>query len=177
MIRGTTIRRRAAVQRVNTAATVCAIATLALALTACGFQLRGAAQIDPALNPMVIDSVSSGSALLPPLRRALVDAGATFEGSPRATLVILEDEMGQRVAAVSAQGRPRELELSYRVAFEVHSEGGILLERRTLTLSREFAVDERDILGKSQEAEVLRAGLVRDMVAALVRQVAAVRQQ
>jgi len=151
--------------------------TAALTLTACGFQLRGAAQIDPSLNPMTIESVHSGSALLPPLRRALVDAGAMLEGSPRATLAILEDEMGQRVAAVSAQGRPREMELSYRVAFEIRGEGGILLERRTLILSREFAVDERDILGKSQEAEVLSAGLVRDMVAALVRQVAAVRQQ
>lgn len=150
---------------------------LTFTLTACGFQLRGAAQIDSALNPMIIESVQSGSALLPPLRRALVDAGVTLEGSPRSTLLILEDEMGQRVAAVSAQGRPREMELSYRVAFEIHGEGGILLERRTLTLSREFAVDERDILGKSQEAEVLRAGLVRDMVSALVRQVAAVRQE
>jgi len=153
------------------------IVALTFTLTACGFQLRGAAQIDPTLNPMTIESVQSGSALLPPLRRALVDAGVNLEGSPRSTLLILEDEMGQRVAAVSAQGRPREMELSYRVAFEIHGEGGILLERRTLTLSREFAVDERDILGKSQEAEVLRAGLVRDMVAALVRQVAAVRQQ
>lgn len=153
------------------------IVALTFTLTACGFQLRGAAQIDPTLNPMTIESVQSGSALLPPLRRALVDAGVTLEGSSRSTLLILEDEMGQRVAAVSAQGRPREMELSYRVAFEIHGEGGILLERRTLTLSREFAVDERDILGKSQEAEVLRAGLVRDMVAALVRQVAAVRQQ
>jgi LPS-assembly lipoprotein len=152
-----------------------------LMLAACGFQLRGSIQpIDGALNPMVIESVNPGSALLPPLRRALVDSGAELAArrSPAGSLLrITADGMDQRVTAVSAQGRPREMELIYRVEFELHGPDGFLVENRAVTLSREFAVDERDVLGKAQEAEVLRAGLVRDMVAALTRQLAAVRTQ
>jgi outer membrane lipopolysaccharide assembly protein LptE/RlpB len=45
----------------------------------------------------------------------------------------------------------------------------MLVERRAVVMSREFAVDERDVLGKSHEAEVLRDALLRDMVSALVR--------
>lgn len=158
-----------------------AAAMLALALTACGFHLRGSVQpVDEALNPVVVLGVSAGSALLPPLRRSLADSGADIVASAAAATSVLritEDTWGERVTAVSAQGRPRELELSYRVTFELHGPSGVLIESRTVTLAREFAVDERDVLGKAREAEVLRAGLVRDMVATIVRQVAAVRSE
>lgn len=153
----------------------------ALTLVGCGFQLRGSVQpVDEALNPVAVVGVSPGSALLPPLRRALSDSGAEIVTSSTAATSVLhitEDSWGERVTAVSAQGRPRELELSYRVTFELHGPTGALIESRTVTLAREFAVDERDVLGKAREAEVLRAGIVRDMVAAITRQVAAVRTE
>lgn len=157
------------------------IAALCATLTACGFHLRGAVQpVDEALNPIAVQAVSPGSALLPPLRRSLTDSGADIAASAGVAtsfLRITEDAWGERVTAVSGQGRPRELELTYRVTFELHGPSGMLIESRTVTLAREFAVDERDVLGKAREAEVLRAGLVRDMVATIVRQVAAVQTQ
>lgn len=161
------------------AAKLAAATLLSIMLTACGFHLRGSVQpVDEALNPIAVHGVSPGSALLPPLRRALTDSGADIVTSlPAATSIlrITEDAWGERVTAVSGQGRPRELELSYRVTFDLHGPSGALIESRTVTLAREFAVDERDVLGKAREAEVLRAGLVRDMVATIVRQVAAVQ--
>ena len=148
-------------------------------LTACGFHLRGAATLDPALSPIAIDPVRSGSALLPPLRRALTGAGAALAppADARAVLRIVTDVTGERVIAVTPQGQPREAELFYTVEFElVGADGALVMERRELTLRREFAIDERDILGKSHEAEVLADALLDDMVANIVRLLAAARR-
>lgn len=159
-------------------ARVLAVFTAASVITACGFHLRGAAEIDPVLNPLAIESVSPGSPLLPPLRLALTRAGAVLPSPGSrgdAVLRITADVRTDRVIAVTRQGRPRELELSYRVEFELAGADGVLLEQHALTVRREFAVDERDILGKEQEAETLWAAMLDDMVTAIVRQVVAVR--
>ncbi|MCA1799346.1 MAG: hypothetical protein LC632_07775 [Xanthomonadaceae bacterium] len=149
---------------------------VACTLAGCGFQLRGAATADPGLSPMRIESVRTGSPLLPPLRRSLGNAGVAVVGAgvpASTTLRIVAEESGERVIALSPQGRPREVELTYRVEFELYADGLLLVERTELALSREYAVNERDVLGKSHEAEVLRAALLHDMVSALVRRVTA----
>ena len=154
-----------------------AVAMLALAVAGCGFQLRGSQPLSTALNPLTIESVRGGSALLPPLRAALDAAGAEFAREPasaNARLAILADAFGQRVVAVTPQGQPREAELSYTVEYELRDAAENVLQRRTLTQRIEFAIDERDILGKTHEAEVLNAALVDRMVADIVRNLAAV---
>ena len=154
-----------------------AVAMLALAVAGCGFQLRGSQPLPTALNPLTIESVRGGSALLPPLRAALDAAGAEFAREPasaNARLAILADAFGQRVVAVTPQGQPREAELSYTVEYELRDAAENVLQRRTLTQRIEFAIDERDILGKTHEAEVLNAALVDRMVADIVRNLAAV---
>ncbi len=151
-----------------------------VAIAACGFQLRGANPVDPRLSPLVIDTVRSGSALLPPLRRALTDAGVELvadgtDGAGALTrLLITADVAGERVIAVTPQGQPREAELFYTVEYQLVDADGKLLLDRAVTLRREFAISERDILGKTHEAEVLADTLVHDMVITMVRQLAAV---
>lgn len=153
------------------------VVCVCVAIAACGFQLRGSDPIDPALSPLTIDAVRSGSALLPPLRRALADAGVELVPAgvaSRTTLLINADVEGERVIAVTPQGQPREAELFYTVGFQLVDAQGRVLVDREVTLRREFAIDERDILAKTHEAEVLAAALLRDMVAGIVRQLAAV---
>ncbi len=153
------------------------LACACVALSACGFQLRGADPIHPALSPLAIDAVRSGSALMPPLRRALVDAGVVLvphSDEASATLLINGDVAGERVIAVTPQGQPREAELFYTVEFQLVDARGELLLERAVTLRREFSISERDILGKTHEADVLADALVRDMVMSIVRQLAAV---
>lgn len=154
----------------------CLLLTAVLVLSACGFQLRGAVTIDSGLSPMGVEAARAGSPLLPPLRRALTDGGVELAtpGSQVASLLrIHAEEYGERVIVVTAQGRPREVELFHLVEFELVGPEGVLIERRTVVRTREYAVDERDILGKIHEASSLRDALRRDMVTALVRQVAA----
>ncbi len=151
------------------------VLAMCLLLAACGFQLRGALQFDPALSPMGIEAVRAGSPLLPPLRRTLVNGGITLAPpNSRVSYIlrILVDETGERVIVVTAQGRPREMELFHRVEFELIGVAGTLIERRTIVRTREFGVDERDVLGKAHEAATLREDLLQEMVAALARQVA-----
>lgn len=155
----------------------CVVACAWLAVAGCGFQLRGADPVSPALSPLAIDAVRSGSALLPPLRRALVEAGVDLVGDdegPRTRLLINADFAGERVIAVTPQGQPREAELFYTVEFQLVDVGGELLLDKAVTLRREFAISERDVLGKTHEAEVLADALVRDMVVSILRQLAAV---
>ncbi|MEX0901064.1 MAG: LPS assembly lipoprotein LptE [Gammaproteobacteria bacterium] len=153
------------------------LACACVVVAACGFQLRGSDPVHPALSPLAIDAVRSGSVLLPPLRRALADAGVEVvqdAARARVTLHINADMAGERVIAVTPQGQPREAEVFYTVEFQLVDARGDLLLDRAVTLRREFAISERDILGKTHEADVLADALVHDMVRNMVRQLAAV---
>lgn len=151
---------------------IAVVCVCTISLSACGFQLRGDAGIDPALGPMAVEGVHPGSPLLPVVRSALSDAGIEVArpGARAATrLRIVEDESGERIVSVTPQGRPREAELFYRVEFELHDASGGLLVRDTLVMTRDYAVDELDVLGRSHEVGSLRRSLRHGIVSALMR--------
>jgi LPS-assembly lipoprotein len=85
---------------------------------------------------------------------------------------IQKDETGQRVLSVSAQNTPREYEVYYTVTFAVNVGDKILLAPQTVTLTRDYSFDERALLAKGREEELLRAALADDIVDIVMRRLA-----
>jgi LPS-assembly lipoprotein len=146
-------------------------------LSACGFRLQGAphlpAQFERTYLAVPIDQ--------PLLKRELAEAievsGRTPVDSPAgatAEVLVREARSEQRVLSVSAQGRPREYEVVYRVRFEVLASGQRLLAPQTLELRRDYPFDEVDVLAREREAGVLLAAMQRDMARLIQRRLAAV---
>ncbi|MEE8428400.1 MAG: LPS assembly lipoprotein LptE [Gammaproteobacteria bacterium] len=86
-------------------------------------------------------------------------------------LEILEDSVDRRVLSVGSTGKVREFELHYVVAYRVlGTDGKEILPRRELALNRAILFDETDVLGKTNEAGLVRREMQQDLVRMIMRQ-------
>ncbi len=101
------------------------------------------------------------------LDRALRANGVAVVNADRATaiLTITDLDYGRRVLSVGADGKAREYELFTRVKFAVAGQGNPLeLESQTIILTRDFLFDNANILGKTEEVELLYEDMQEEMV-------------
>jgi LPS-assembly lipoprotein len=151
---------------------------LVLALSACGFQLRNALTLPPDLGPVKVVSVDRYSPLAESLARALDRAGATAaatDATDAAVLDLLAESWGDTPISVDALGRTQEYSLRYAVIFELRKgDGGVLVPRQTIELSRDYVSNPVNSIGTEGEREILQRELRREMAAAVLRRIDAV---
>lgn len=156
---------------------VAMIAVVPILLASCGFQLRGMTSIPPDMARTYIQTDDRHSLFYRRLRDGLRNAGVAIVDSPldaSATFAIRADETGQRVLSVSARNVPTEFEVYYSVVYDVTTETGTLLARRTQTLTRDYTWDETQVLGKEREERVLRESIVDDLIRVVFIQLSAI---
>lgn len=138
---------------------------LAATLAACGFQLRGTAEIPPDLSPIYVQA-AEGSPVRAALQRRLeLNAGALTGNAAEARLVVrvLGESRSTRVAAVDRGGKVIAQELHLRVRFDAAGpDGSPRLAAQTLDLVRTFENPDVEVLGKQQEAALIYEDLVED---------------
>jgi len=144
------------------------VLVLVLMLGACGFQLRGAAQLP--FKTLYVEG--GGSALGVDLQRALrygsnVQIAAT-PAEAQAVLQVLGEGREKRILSIGANGRVSEYVLFYRFSFRLHDgKGKELMPAQPLELKRDISFNDAQVLAKEQE----EAMLYRDMQADAVQQV------
>lgn len=146
-------------------------------LSGCGFALQGAYSLPPAMATTYIDTDDRMSALYRSLRGALTDSGVVVTDAPSAdaaTLTIIAEQTGQRVLSVSARNVPTEYEVFYTVEYALARDQQSLLAPRTLTLTRDYTYDEKQVLGKAAEEQILRESIVEDLVRIIIKQIDAI---
>ena len=148
---------------------------LLLLLSACGFHPRGDVALPKFMDKTYIQGAMPYSDLETDLRHALNNAGTHVIAVPQdasAQLRILHEEFGRRVLTVAVTGKAREYELFYTVDFEVSGAGGkILLSHQSQTLTRDFTFDETQLLGKTNEEDLLHGEMRREMVQRILRRI------
>ena len=154
-------------------AAVLLVASLA---AGCGFHLQGRQPLPEAFEYTYIDAKDEQTDFVQDLRKALIASGSNVirtKGSSGATISVHEDELTERVLSVSASNIPTEYELTYKVEFSVNSGGKTLIEHEEISATRDISFDEAQLLAKEREQEILREGLARDLVALVMRRIAA----
>ena len=149
---------------------------LVLGLSACGFHLQGRTPLPETFAYTYIDTRDEQTDFVQDLRKALIASGARVirtQGSSGAAIEVHDDELTERVLSVSARNIPTEYELTYRVKFSVTSSGKPLIENEEISATRDFSFDETELLAKVREQEILREALARDLVALVMRRLAA----
>jgi len=149
---------------------------LVLGLSACGFHLQGRTPLPETFAYTYIDTRDEQTDFVQDLRKALIASGARVirtQGSSGAAIEVHDDELTERVLSVSARNIPTEYELTYRVKFSVTSSGKPLIENEEISSTRDFSFDETELLAKEREQEILREALARDLVALVMRRLAA----
>ncbi|MEN9627250.1 MAG: putative LPS-assembly lipoprotein LptE [Pseudomonadota bacterium] len=145
-------------------------------LAGCGFQLRGAA-------PLAFRSIAlTGFAPRSPLALELTDALArnvVVESLPaRAELVLqaLTDLRERAVVATTAAAQVREVQLRLRLRWRTHTPvGREVTPAAELALSRDMSYSESVALAKQHEEADLYREMQTDIVAQVLRRLAAIR--
>ncbi len=145
-----------------------------LLLQGCGFQLRGAFEVPPEMNPTYIQA-AHGDPLARQVREALRTADVQISESPdqaNAVLRLLKQQQSRRVRAVDRRGKVIDYELTYSVTFDVQGpEGEEMVSRQTITLVRTQVDPGVEVLGKQEEQALFFSDMQRDMAGRMLRRV------
>jgi LPS-assembly lipoprotein len=154
---------------------------LAGALPGCGFHLRGS---ESGGYTMPFNSIYVGfpdtSALGTQLKRNLratdhvvvVDSATTAD----AVFVVLGEQQGRQILSLNSLGRVREYLLTYTLSFTVRNAKGVeLLPATQISLRRNMAFDETQVLAKEAEAALLYRDMQADLVQQILRRLAALK--
>ena len=147
-----------------------------LLLAGCGFHLQGRQPLPAQFSYTYVDTQDEQTDFVQDLRKALIASKVNVirtKSSSAAIIEVHEDELTERILSVSAQNIPTEYELTYKVTFSVTSEGKTLIDKEEISATRDISFDEAQLLAKEREQEILRAALARDLVALVMRRLAA----
>jgi LPS-assembly lipoprotein len=151
-----------------------AAALCLLLLAACGFHMRGTAEVP--FDVLYVPSASSGLALdlkryiLAGTKARVVDSAKDAD----AVLVFLGETREKVILSLTGTGSVREYQLRYRVSFRVHDgKGGEFVPSNTITLTRDITYSDTEVLAKEAEEQLLFRDMQNDMVSQIVRRLAA----
>jgi LPS-assembly lipoprotein len=148
----------------------------AIGLAACGFRLRGTAEVP--FQSLYVPGANSGLAL--DLKRN-IEAGthAKVVDDPKradAILVFSTENREKEILSLTGTGRVREFQLRYRVGFRVHDgKGGEFIPQSVIQLTRDISFSDTDVLAKEAEEQLLFRDMQSDMVQQILRRLASAK--
>jgi LPS-assembly lipoprotein len=148
----------------------------ALALSACGFQLRKAP--DFVFKTIAIGSADS-STLGNELKRSIASGGNVAVVPATQAEVVLDVAQDQRekvVVGLNASGQVREFQLRIRFKFRLRTPAGKeLIPETELLQQRDISFNEAAVLSKEAEENLLYRDMQTDIVQQLMRRLAALK--
>ncbi len=148
----------------------------ALGLAGCGFQLRGAVTLP--FRSIALTGFALRSPLADELGAALERSVRVERNPARADLILqaLTDLRERSVVATTAAAQVRELQLRLRLRWRTHTPDGREVTPPTeLALSRDMSYSESIALAKQHEEADLYREMQTDIVAQVLRRLAAIR--
>jgi len=153
------------------------ILLIALALTACGFQLRGVFALP--FKELYIAQPESSQL------RALIKRNVEASTQTRvvadakdaeATLSIVSDAQQKNILSLNSAGRVREYQLVRTFVFRVaDAKGGEFIPASTIRITRDITFNDTTVLAKDTEETLLWHDIENDLVQQLLRRLAAAR--
>ena len=149
----------------------------AASLAGCGFELRRAPELH--FRTVQLIGFKPGSPLAEELRRNIAASTTTrvVEAASQAQVILeaLTDAREKSVVASTAAGQVREVQLRTRLNFRLRTPSGReLISPTELLLSRDMSYNESAALAKEQEEAFLYRAMQSDIVAQVMRRLAAV---
>lgn len=155
------------------------IALVAVFLGSCGFHLQGRQPLPAAFQYTYVDTKDEQTDFVQDLRKALIASNVNVirtQGSSGATITVHTDDLSEKILSVSARNIPTEYELTYKIEYSVTTTGKTLIDHEEISATRDLSFDESQLLAKEREQEILREALARDLVALVMRRLAALPQ-
>ncbi|MCB1717604.1 MAG: hypothetical protein KDK04_18135 [Candidatus Competibacteraceae bacterium] len=159
------------------------ISLLLLAVSACGFQLRGQVQLADAIKLSVIeldDRIAPTSSLVRRLRELLQLYGAELteqREQANARIILSNEEIRRRTLATGTDGDAREFTLTYSVTLRVLSNTETeLLPATRLSVSRSLLYRESELLGSLEGEQMAQRELADELANTIVQRLQSIKQ-
>ena len=154
--------------------------SLALCLSACGFQLRGSnGQFSMPFHSIYLafpDTSALGIELKRNLRGGDGVTVVSEAGKAEAQLDVISEARGKTILSLNSQGRVREYLLTYTLVFRVRDgKGADLLAPTEIALKRSISFNENQTLAKESEEVLLYRDMQTDLVQQILRRLAAIK--
>ena len=151
--------------------------SMSAALAACGFELRQAPQLP--FRSLALIGFEPQSPVGQSLRQQLAAGRVQVMEAPAKAEAVFEaliDKREKSVVASTSAGQVREVQLRARLRFRVATPGGkLLLAADELLLTRDMSYSETVALAKAQEEALLYRAMEDDIVAQVLRRLAAIK--
>lgn len=156
-------------------AVLCMAMLFTLTLSACGFQLRGTA--DLAFKNVYIQG--GKLSISRDLERTFKTNGvqiATKSEDAELLLEMVSENSQKRIMSLSGGGLVREFELIYLLSFRIREASNpIWGPVQTIRNRRDFSYNDNALLGKAEEEERLNADMRQDAIRDVLRRLTAVK--
>ncbi|ASJ71753.1 LPS-assembly lipoprotein LptE [Granulosicoccus antarcticus IMCC3135] len=146
-------------------------------LASCGFHPRGSVTRLTDLGSIYVDA-SRDLSIAASVEEALIDAAfelARNRDEADILLRLTDEKQAERVVSVNSTGRVSELELSHTVnmliAESVDGDAPVYPENQNFNrveVTREYTYDQTGVLGKENEARILRAEMKEELVRQII---------
>ena len=149
----------------------CIFALTLVALTACGFQLRGThSPTATRITQLNLRSISADD-LTREIKSQLQLAGVTAVSDADYTLTLAHENYKRSILSVSPRtGKAEEFQLTLSARMTISKKGaGDLVSNEPVSASRDYLFDEDVLLGKTSEKNVLKEDLRRQIAASIIR--------
>ncbi len=137
-----------------------------LALSACGFHLRGSTSLPQALSITAIQDAAPPAAVARELRQLLQANGARVTDNlaeAKATVRIVNEQSGRRLAGTGQTSKDKQYELQYTVVFAAAAaDKSWSVDEQPVAVTRQMMFDETQVLAKTAEQEQLQQAMVQD---------------
>lgn len=153
------------------------VITASLLVSACGFHPRGSLISTAEIGSIYVDAGRDLS-IAEEVREALIDSSFALAPNRDEASILLRlsnENEGERVVSVTSNGRVSELELTHAVNMliavsrdgekPVYQPGQV---SNRVEVNREYTYDETGVLGKENEARILRDEMKRDLVRQII---------
>ena len=160
---------------VRAAAAWLLLVVAASVLAGCGFRLRG--PVDLPFSSLYVD-VSAASQFGHELKRALRASDVRLTDDPKdaaATLSILSELREREILSLGGQGRVREYQLRYRVAYQLTHGKQVVTPPTEIVLRRDISFNDSEVLAKEAEEALLYRDMQLDAVQQLLRRLDATK--
>ena len=146
-----------------------------LLTTACGFHLRGSQTTKINIDNVFING---DSALAEEVKSQFINSGASLATSAQnaAHIVTLkETNFEKSVLSVSpTTGKVEEYQILFQAKIDaMHADGTYIIENEKITVTRDFAFDETEVLGEFSEESIIQEDLVRRAANQILRRLQA----
>jgi LPS-assembly lipoprotein len=145
--------------------TITGLVIIICAVTACGFQLRGAYNLPKNLSPLYLDRASMSQMLYKELRTTLKASGAELTDDPATAASELKISLEKRtrdVTSVDTLGRAREYRLMYHLVFTMKTQEATVIENSRIKLSRNLLFNPEAVLGRDLQIEDIYKDMIHD---------------